>query len=134
MIALKFALGSVGILLDRRAGIDTDHAAGAIFRSDLQRIIHPFELLGHRLDIFEIVGRFFDKARVKYFRPDRRMRADQRADVALNTEFRLPDRDIDRDITLLVLGRTGHVRTVIRESRHRQVIAASGDDLGGHRS
>ena len=60
------------------------------------------------------------------------MRAIQRAHAALDTSRGIPDRDVDGDVSLLVLRRGGREGAVHRHGGDRQIVAVAGDHDARH--
>ena len=63
---------------------------------------------------------------------DRRVRADQRALVALDADLGVPDRNLERDVPLLPFRRRHRPRAIDRERAHRQQVALAGQHHRGH--
>ena len=62
---------------------------------------------------------------------DRRVRADQRALVALDAERRVPGRDLERDVALLESRRAGRPAAVERNGADGHEVALVGEQAGG---
>ena len=60
------------------------------------------------------------------------MGTDEGALAALDADVRLPDRNVDRDVPLLVLGGAGRPGAVLRYCGDGQRISLAGNDLGRH--
>src|SRR5215510_3490217 len=113
----------------RRTNIHTNAAARAVFGRDLNGVFHslPFAIL--RVARFEGGRRAGEMLRVVHLDADHTVRTDNRALAALKADARIPDRDFERQVALLPLGRSRRVRAVARERAHGQLIAMTGDDL-----
>ena len=118
------------LLRVRRARVDADPAARAVVGRNLDRHLHPREVLvapvlrrkAVRCAV-EILGR-------EDLHPDRSVRTDDRALGAVDADRRIPDRDLIGDRPLLVAGGSGRERPVDRERAHGQGLAATGQHRG----
>ena len=115
----------VGLVLGR-ADADTQAAAGAVLRRDLNRVFHPGELLALEVDGLEGRGLPCERFGRVHLDADRRVRTDERALVALDAEPFVPDRDIGRQVAFLPLRRADRPRTVGRERAHGQQVSLAG--------
>ena len=119
-------------LVARGANIHAQRAAGAILRGDLQRETHPFELRHARGSALESRGRTLERRRFIDLRPDRRVRADGHTFQALDANLLVPNRNVQREVALLVLRRGGRERAVHRKRAHGQVVALAGGEFAQH--
>src|SRR5262249_5019535 len=85
-----------------------------------------------RLRRLERRGRAGENSRVVSFAANYRVRADQHASAALNTDRRIPDRYFAREISLFELCRAGWIGAVVRQRAHRDAISATGEDFSEH--
>ena len=117
----------------RRAGLNTQMAAGAVFGCNLNRVLHASEVApasirrlegrrGLAIRIFGIVD----------LGADRGVRAHERALVALNAGLCIPYRDFRGDVTLFVLGRPYRERTISRHRRNGEHVATPGNDFASN--
>ena len=114
-----------------RADSDTEAAAGAIFRSNLQRVLQLGELapLGNRS--LEAFGRVIECAVVNLGANDR-VRANHDALAALDTKLLIPHRNFEGDVALLPLGRSRRKGAIDRHGANGNLVAIAGDHQGFH--
>ena len=82
------------------------------------------------VDRLERRRRVEQQGRVDRLDPQRRVRADERALVALDAQARVPDRDFVGDVALLEFRRADRKRAVGRHRRHRQRVAVARAIIG----
>jgi hypothetical protein len=95
-----------------RAVVNAGAAAGAVFRGDLDGVLHTLEFGQFAFGRFEGLGCTLEQFAVVGLHADDGMRTDKGADAALDADCFVPDRDVDGDVALLVLrggGREGAV-------------------------
>ena len=118
------ALGLRSVL--GRTHLDAEPTAGAVIGCHLHDVLETFELggvlLGH---VSERLGCAGSGDGFEHLRADRRVWADHRAPVALHTQFRFPDGDLQCDGALLVAARSGGPGAVGWERTDRQAIAVT---------
>ena len=105
-------------------------AAGAVLGRHLDRVRHSLvvsPLIVNRLEGTWSTGEGFLAI---HLGPDRRVRADERALVALDAELRIPDRDLQGDVAPLPLRGPGRPRAVGGERANRKEIALPGHHHG----
>ena len=97
-------------LVLRRADVGAHTATGAVVGSDLNREFLTGEFFRFGVDGFEAFGSALRG--IVNFDTNRGVRTDERAVAALDTDVRIPDRNIDRDRALFVLRRARGERAV----------------------
>ena len=97
--------------------------------------LRPLQFFALGVDGLEPWGASLQKRRIVGLHPDGGMGADEGALAALDADVRLPDRDMDGDVPLLVLGGPGRPGAVRRAWRTQGGWSPlSGDHLGASRS
>src|SRR2546423_6503911 len=109
----------------RRANIHTDAAASAIFRRNLNRVFHPVPFSVAHIYGFETRRRVGQVLRFVDLDPHYRVGAYHGALATLDTCFRVPYRNFERDVTLLPVGGTGRISAVGGESAHGNQVAVA---------
>ena len=109
------------------ADIHADAATRAILDRDLQRVFQSFPVRQPRITRLKRRGRSLKHGRHIDFATNHRVRTDHHALVALDTDIRIPDRHLCRQVALFPARGAGRERSVTRESAHRHAIAAAGD-------
>ena len=102
-MALRAGIG----LIFGRAGFHAQGAAGAIFRGNLDGVLHAGEFLELGISGLEGLRAPSPAARIVHLCADDRMRANKGAFAALDAQVGFPDRDFERDIALFPLGGAG---------------------------
>ena len=108
------------MLFTGRAHLDAYATAGTVFGRHLDGEFLAREILPLRIDGLESLGSAVEVFRVVDFRPDGGVRTDKRTASALNTERRVPLRDIQGNVALLVAGRTGGPGAVVGHGADRK--------------
>ena len=80
----------------------------------------------------KVGGASAERALVVHLRPDRGVRAHERALVALDADLRIPDGDLEREVPLLPFRRPDRPRAVDREGAHGKQVALAGQHHRGH--
>ena len=111
----------------RRTDINADAAARTILDRDLQRVAQAPPIGQPRLARLERCRRGVEHGRRIDFAANHRMRTHHHALVALDTDIRIPDRHLCRQVALFPSRGAGRERSVARESAHRHAVAAAGD-------
>ena len=121
----------VGAILGR-ADVDAQVAARAVLRRDLDREVLALVLVALEQRRLERRRRARQRALVVDLRANRRVRADERALVALDADLRVPDRNLERDVALLPFRGRHRPRAVDGERADRQQVALAGQHDRGH--
>src|SRR5690606_28441834 len=96
-------LANLGLVLGR-ADFDAEGAASAVLRCDLNGVLPAFrKILAARINGLEGRRRLGQMLGIVGFLTDGRVRTNHGALAALDADLRIPDRDLQGDITLLVL-------------------------------
>jgi hypothetical protein len=117
---LEFRLGFVA----RRTDVHAHAATRAIFDRDLNRELLPLPLGQPRGSRLEGLGRVIVRT-VKHLAANRRMRTDEDALAALDTNIRIPDGNFGGEIALLPFRRRRRERAIARHRADGQAIAAT---------
>ena len=113
------------------ADIDAEIAAGTVFRSNLNRVFLSFVVVSLVIHRLERIRRAFEGLRVEGLGPYRRVRADECALVALDTELRIPDWNLESDVSPFPLRRAGGPCAVRSECADGKQIALPRHHHGG---
>ena len=113
------------------ADLHAELAAGAVLRRDLQRVEHAGIFARLELGGLEGGGRVGESVGRENLRPDRGVRADDGALVALDADVGLPDRDFLGDVALFPLGGAGRPDAIDREGAHGQQVALAAEHQRG---
>src|SRR5208337_3048779 len=90
-------------LVARRADVHAQRAAGAILRRDLQRELPALEFRIAAVCALESGGRALERRRFIDLRADGRVRANRDALQALDANFLVPYRNVQREVAFFVL-------------------------------
>ena len=118
---------NLGFILGR-ADLNTEVAAGAVFRGYLDRELGAREFAVFCIDGLEGLGRVLQIGRIIHILPDAGVRAHKGAFAALDAQVGFPNRDFQGDIAFFPFGGGSGVGAVNRKSTHGQAVAFAADD------
>ena len=111
-----------GLVLGR-THLNTERTTRTIFGCDLNGEFVAFEVRSFEVRALEGFGGVVEVFGVVHLGPNGCVRTDKGALVALNTDARIPNRNLQRQVTLLPLGGSDGPRSINRKSADRKLIS-----------
>ncbi|OXU16121.1 hypothetical protein SMSP1_00060 [Sedimentisphaera salicampi] len=115
-----------------RAVLNACPAACAVFRSYLNCKLHALEVFALGINALECLRCVFQIVFFVCLNANSRMRTHQRTLAALNTQFRLPYRDVHSNIAFLIFGCSCGEFPVHRHLAHWHAVALAGENRCKH--
>ena len=119
-------------LVASRADLCAQSTTGAVFRSNLDSPLVTLEVRSLVVGALECFRSVLEQFTVVNLGTNGCVRADDAAFTTLDTQVRVPDRNIHGNIALFPLSRTERPCTINRENGNRQILAVVRHHRGGN--